>query len=693
MPFFIFENALNTERHPTLENMTTSSTSNDQFIPFYFRENIRNDLVECEDNKRIDNIISNSSEFFSGTRVNGTFENIDEFEKQNTPNGNKVEQISFEKKDELNTSSDSTAFSHHTICEIDLVEQGKRCLSCFKTPMLSSAPCMQPQPKAQQDDKSYISAKLNKAVTSELNCQNIDPKKNDDKKEYSESPLKIKNKSKDNSSNIPVKQQTRLTPRTPTGLVPSSFKSAIDKMSLTWTPLPPRPPQEMFPYRGDFIIRERNKIQKKRLKRRKSLPPKKNIKNECKKTQERAMEKYHLCSPRGKKQKSGFKSPLSITQHMDADKNNYTVGNTYESKSKICKSFQQKMKSESILKKRENRWISALDDGASYRLSPREQKIKRDLKAESISFIRSMASERKKRQEKNLQANRKEEKLKQDMPPKQNLSDVKREKTCSNSNDLKLFPFQRKREHRIIQREPSSKPKLGEKNAMMKKNARIRSHRFSKKINKDQSTNKSIKNEELLLMKKRVENLEKKLAALGFDNYEIDCDNEKISIKENFENQNIIDDKKMEISNEVKNMIHIDHQNQKSVSENDKKHEKESFSYVETFLKEEKGNDIISHIHESKQITTDHLIEQRIEDNMELNDNTYFESITRHAIPEPNKSIPTTQTNQITSDQSIRNLGGNNNYPKIERNGLNNNEILENIYISLGSLNDWSPPM
>jgi hypothetical protein len=56
-------------------------------------------------------------------------------------------------------------------------------------------------------------------------------------------------------------QWVRKTPRTPSGLIPNSFKRAMAEAASPkeWTKLPPRPTPEKFRYRGDYIVAARNK--------------------------------------------------------------------------------------------------------------------------------------------------------------------------------------------------------------------------------------------------------------------------------------------------------------------------------------------------------------------------------------------------------------------------------------------------
>ena len=48
------------------------------------------------------------------------------------------------------------------------------------------------------------------------------------------------------------------TPRTKTGLVPTSHRAEMDRLTSKWSPLPPQPPPEIFPYKGDNAITKKN---------------------------------------------------------------------------------------------------------------------------------------------------------------------------------------------------------------------------------------------------------------------------------------------------------------------------------------------------------------------------------------------------------------------------------------------------
>ena len=382
---------------------------------------------------------------------------------------------------------------------------------------------------------------------SDTNSKKLDENQNaDDTKKSSttlpsapcESPKKTK------KTRLSLKPPAKLTPRTSTGLIPTSFKSSLDKMSSSWTPLPPRPPPEMFPYKGDYILKQRQKNQQQQHKRCKSLPTfsicstnKRNTKSAARRAKNDALRKYNLCSPQATKRISRRESPPLPANKRTNDANRIRHRNSpkFENKMNLT------MKKESILKQKEDRWISSLGDGSSYRLSPREQKIKDDLRGESISYIRSLALEREERNKKREMARTKKQEeqsdaLQENSGLKNKLEHKEDNRDTGNTEESGKENVNSHKN--LTNRSVYAKSKSGAKNKMSGLETRKKKgQNQSLKINvteKNNNCNRNIKSNvnmdtsnqstQLQLMKQRVAALEHKLAILGFDDLDTDFD-------------------------------------------------------------------------------------------------------------------------------------------------------------------------
>jgi len=303
----------------------------------------------------------------------------------------------------------------------------------------------------------------------------------------------------------PIKPQTILTPRTSTGLIPTSFKSSIDKTSLSWTPLPPRPPPETFPYKGKPGTTKKRHRKEKGHKRSKSMPtlatssgPETNLKRK-RYVKKDGIQKYDLCSP-----KQTFKLPKRRSPPLPKKKRDNALILQKLNKMQNSPSKEKILTKASILKQKEDHWISSLHDGSVYRLSLMEKKIKDDLRVESKSFIRNSALEReekrKKKQhslEQNKDRNHKFNKAKSPISQHKNDNAPTLIENSSRTTKLK------------VQGVRKIKKPLIQKNKIQD----FSSYQTNKNKGEDMPNDRSV----VRKMTKRIVTLEKKLAMLGID--------------------------------------------------------------------------------------------------------------------------------------------------------------------------------
>ena len=182
-------------------------------------------------------------------------------------------------------------------------------------------------------------------------------------------------------------------PRTKSGLIPTSYRNAMDvnRSPKLWQPLPPRPPPIMFPYRGDYVKEARNNRKR------------------------RDTNSWSSSSPAKISEKKKKKRGDVNNKQLDTMRN---------------ESATIKKQSGSSTKERPE-WNSSNTDSYLFQLSPQQKKLKDKSKNDSNDYIRHKTFIR---QEKNIIAllqNEKEKKLK-----KAKREENKRKDKNFNSSDI-----------------------------------------------------------------------------------------------------------------------------------------------------------------------------------------------------------------------------------------------------------------
>lgn len=187
-------------------------------------------------------------------------------------------------------------------------------------------------------------------------------KQNQDKKQQKQKLTPQKKQHRESSS-----IEILTPPRSSTGLVPTSYKSVLDKLSTPkyWKPLPPRPPPQTFPYKKS---------------NRKALGIYRN--------ENRGNIDFIIETSKKKKKKKLLSPPSSKTEQKKKK----------EKQIHLALEQKERQRQEQTNQKREKSWNSYANNDHLYKLNKEEIKLHRKIRSESATYLKSLAIQRKQQQ-------------------------------------------------------------------------------------------------------------------------------------------------------------------------------------------------------------------------------------------------------------------------------------------------------